>query len=365
MSLLQERFFIMQMHTYQPAYLHALSRRLFESAGATNEVGHIVANILVGANLTGHDSHGVLRVPTYMTRISDGIMNAGAEPTTVRESVTTLVLDGHQGPGHLTAYRAIHKAIEKARTSEICSVSFTRIEHIGRLGHYVEIAAREGFVGIAMVGRGAPNAMKVLPFGGKKGSLGTNPIAICIPTGDEVPFLLDIATSVIAEGKLQVARSKNEHVPENYIVDKNNVPTTDPNDFYNGGYLRTFGGHKGYAFSLAACLMGQLAGNYGEGCPLGYAFMQVININAFTDLTGYQNGMRAFLNEIKKTEPADGVDEVQVPGEFEHHTRKDRLKHGIEIPDTINQQLLEWADHFKVPTNDSIITPEDKAYYIS
>jgi len=355
----------MQMHTYEPAYLHALSRRLFESFGATNEIGHIVANILVGANLTGHDSHGVLRVPTYMRRISDGIMNAGAEPTTVRESVTTLVLDGHQGPGHLTAYRAVHKAIEKARTSEICSVSFTQIEHIGRLGHYAEIAAREGFVGIAMVGRGSSNKMKVLPFGGKKGSLGTNPIAIGIPTGDEVPFLLDVATSVVAEGKLQVARSKNVPVPENYIVDKNNVPTTDPNEFYDGGYLRTFGEHKGYAFSLAACLMGQLAGNYGEGCPFGYAFMQVININAFTDLIGYQEGIRAFLDDIKKSEPADGVDEVQVPGEFEHRTRTHRLKHGIEIPDTINEQLLEWANTFNVSADDSIITNEDKAYYPS
>ncbi|MBT4139883.1 MAG: Ldh family oxidoreductase [Candidatus Latescibacteria bacterium] len=354
----------MQMHTYKPTYLHALTRRLFEVSGATNEVAHIVANILVGANLTGHDSHGVLRVPTYMHRISDGLMNAGTEPTVVRESLTTLVLDGHQGPGHLTAYRALNKAIEKARTSEICSVSFTQIEHIGRLGHYAEIAAREGFVGIAMVGRGAPNALKVLPFGGKKGSLGTNPIAIGIPTGDEVPFLLDIATSVVAEGKLQVARSKNVAVPENYIVDKNNVPTTDPHEFYDGGYLRTFGGHKGYAFSLAACLMGQLAGNFGEGCPFGYAFMQVININAFTDLTGYQGGIRAFLDNIKQSEPADGVDEVQVPGEFEHRNRIHRLKHGIEIPDTINEQLSEWADKFNVATDGSIIEEEDRAYYI-
>ena len=87
------------------------------------------------------------------------------------------------------------------------------------------------------------------------------------------------------------------------------------------------------------------------------------NFNAFTDLTGYQNGMRAFLDNIKKTEPADGVDEVQVPGEFEHRTRMSRLKHGIEIPDTINQQLLEWADHFNVSTDDSIIEQADEAYY--
>lgn len=353
----------MQMHTYQPAYLHALSRCLFEASGSTPDIGHIVANILVGANLTGHDSHGVLRVPTYMQRIADGLMNPAAEPTTVRESLTTLVLDGHQGPGHLTAYRALHQAMAKARTSETCTVSFTRIEHIGRLGHYAEIAAHQGFLCMVLVGRGASNAMKVLPFGGKKGSLGTNPIAIGIPTGDHIPFLLDIATSVIAEGKLQVARSKNVPVPDNYIVDKNNVPTNDPHDFYNGGFLRTFGEHKGYAFSLAACLMGQLSGTRGEGCPLGSAFMQVIDISAITDLEHYQEGNRAFLDDIKATEPADGVNEVQAPGEFEYYNRQQRLKEGIEIPDTINNQLSEWAHHFNVSTNNSIITPEDEAHY--
>ncbi|MDA0710664.1 MAG: Ldh family oxidoreductase [bacterium] len=348
---------------YRPEYLHAWARRLFESSGATRDIAHIVAKILVGANLAGHDSHGVLRVPTYLRRISDGVMDPCGEPTTVRESVTTLVVDGNRGPGHLTAYRALHRAMEKARTSEICSVSFTRIEHIGRLGHYAEIAAREGFVGITMVGRGSANKMKVLPFGGKKGSLGTNPIAIGIPTGDDVPFVLDVATSVVAEGKLQVARSKNLPVPDGMIVDKNNLPTTNPLDFYDGGYLRTFGGHKGYAFSLAACLMGQLSGNYGDGCPFGSTFMQVIDVNTFTDLKEYQEGMRNFLDDIKTTESADEKDPVQIPGEFEHRNRLRRLQNGVEIPDTINHQLAEWSDTLGVPMHDSCIETEDRSYY--
>ena len=353
----------MNIHTFHAPYLHALTRRLFEASGAPNDIAHIVARILVNANLAGHDSHGVLRTPLYLNRISQGHMNAAAEPTTVRESVTTLVLDGNQGPGHLTAYRALHKAMEKARTSEICSVSFTQIEHIGRLGEYAEIAAREGFVGITMVGRGNPNAMKVLPFGGKNGSLGTNPIAVGVPTGDEVPFVLDVATSVVAEGKLQVARSKNLPVADHIIVDKNNIPTTDPHDFYNGGYLRTFADHKGYAFSLLTCLMSHLSGNFGNGSPFGGAFMQVINVNAFTDLTAYREGIRTFLNNMKTTDPADGIDEVQVPGEFEHHNRVQRLTHGIEIPDTINQQLIEWADRLNVSTDLSIAEPEDEMHY--
>jgi uncharacterized oxidoreductase len=352
----------MNIHTYQAARLHSLTRRLFEASGAPNDIAHIVARLLINANLAGHDSHGVLRTPMYLNRISAGRMNPAAEPTTVRETVTTIVLDGNQGPGHLTAYRALHKALEKARSSEICSVSFTQIEHIGRLGEYAEIAARAGFVGITMVGRGNPNTMKVLPFGGRKGSLGTNPIAVGVPTSDEVPFVLDVATSVVAEGKLQVARSKNLPIADHILVDKNNKPTTNPNDFYDGGYLRTFAEHKGYAFSLLTCLLGHLSGNFGGGSPFGGAFMQVIDVNAFTDLNAYREGIRAFLDDMKTTEPADGLDRVQVPGEFEHGNRTHRLKHGIEIPDTINQQLFEWADRLNIST-DFTTENEDETHY--
>ena len=353
----------MQMHTYQPAHLHALTRCLFEASGATPDIACIVAKILVNANLAGHDSHGVLRIPLYLTHISEGSMNPLAEPTTVRESATTLVLDGNRGLGHLTAYRALHQAIEKAQNSEICSVSFTRIAHIGRLGEYAEIAARAGFIGICMVGGGSPNTLKVLPFGGKKGSLGTNPIAVGVPTGDEVPFVLDFATSTVAEGKLQVARSKSLSIPDNFIVDKNNNPSTNPLDFYDGGYLRTFGEYKGYALSLLVCLMGQLSGHRREGQRSGGAFMQVIDISAFTDLNGYQQGIRAFLDAMKTTEPADGVDEVLVPGDFEYRNRTHRLEYGIEIPDTINEQIGEWGGRLKVPVDDSIVEDKDRAHY--
>ena len=353
----------MQMHTYQPAHLHALTRCLFEASGATPDIACIVARILVNANLAGHDSHGVLRIPLYLTNISEGGMNPAAEPTTVRESATTLVLDGNRGVGHLTAYRAVHQAMEKARTSEICSVSFTRVAHIGRLGEYVEIAARGGFIGICMVGGGSPNTMKVLPFGGKKGSLGTNPIAVGVPTGDEAPFVIDFATSMVAEGKLQVARSKNAPIPDTFIVDKNNNPSTNPLDFYDGGFLRAFGEHKGYALSLMVCLMGQLSGAQREGRRSGGAFMQVIDISTFTDLDSYQQDIRAFLDAMKTTEPADGIDEVLVPGDFEYRNRKHRLKHGIEIPDTINEQIGEWADRLKVSVDDGIVEDEDRAHY--
>ena len=171
----------MQMHTYQPAHLHALTRCLFEASGATPDIADIVAKILVNANLAGHDSHGVLRIPLYLTNIAEGGMDPAAEPTTVRESATTLILDGNRGVGHLTAYRAVHQAMEKARTSEICSVSFTRVAHIGRLGEYVEIAARGGFIGICMVGGGSPNTMKVLPFGERKGVWAPIPLRWAFP----------------------------------------------------------------------------------------------------------------------------------------------------------------------------------------
>ena len=193
-------------------------------------------------------------------------MNPAAEPTTVRESATTLILDGNRGLGHLTAYRALHQAMQKARTSEICSVSFTQVGHIGRLGEYAEIAARAGFIGICMVGGGSPNTLKVLPFGGKKGSLGTNPIAVGVPTGDEAPFVLDFATSMVAEGKLQVARSKNLPVPDHFIVDKNNNPSTNAPRFLRWRVFAYFWGAQGLRAFAAGLFDGSAFGE-SRGSP--------------------------------------------------------------------------------------------------
>lgn len=351
-------------HRFQAAYLHATARRLFTAAGAPRHIADDVAEVLVNSNLTGHDSHGVLRVPAYLNGISNGGIVPAAEPKVVQETAVTLLLDGNGGFGHYTARKAMALAIEKAKQAHVCCVSFTRIGHMGRLGEYAEAAARAGCIGLLTYGIGARDSGSTVPYGGAKGTLGTNPIAVGIPTGDDTPFIIDFATSTVAEGKLQVARSKGADLPQGLIVDKHGAPSVKPADFYEGGYLLPFGGHKGYALSLMVCLLGGLAGGFNaEKCAMGGMFMQVVDVSAFTPLETYQRSVRAFLDGLKTTPPAPGFAEVLVPGDFERRARAERLAHGIELPGPIYEQIQACAGKLNVSTDESIIESADVGRY--
>ncbi len=323
-----------------------------------------MARILVGANLAGHDSHGVLRVPTYLQAIQDERLQPAAAPIMLKETPTTLLLDGQNGFGHYTAYRGMALAIEKARQSNICCVNFVRTGHIGRLGEYAEQAARAGCVGLTTVGFGSRQVGgRVTPFGGLAGVLGTNPISVGVPTGDNTPFVLDYATSVVAEGKLQVARSKGLDVPPGYIVDKAGQPTVKTADFYDGGALLPFGNHKGYALSLLICLLGGLSGQFDTAqAGMGGPFIFVMNIEAFTPLATYQQNVRTFLDAIKGT-PSAPDKEILAPGDFEQRNRSERLANGVPLPDTIYQQLRSWAEKLNVPLEDGLVEASDRKRY--
>jgi hydroxycarboxylate dehydrogenase B len=358
---------MIEIYHFPAPYLHALTRRLFTAAGATPTIADEVAMILVNANLAGHDSHGVLRVPTYLRQIEAGQLHPAAEPQIVREGPNTLLIDGRGGFGHYTAQQAMTLALEKAKGENVCCVSFTQVGHIGRLGEYAEMAARSGCLGLIAVGGGSTkNTHRVVAFGGGAGAgvLGTNPIAIGAPTGDDRPFVLDYATSVMAEGKVQVARSKGLPMPEGVILDKRGQPTTNPHDFYDNGYLLPFAGHKGYALSLAVCLFAGLAGNFHpqtQGISGGY--MQVINIAAFVPLATYEQNVRNFLDGMKSLPPGPGVDEILVPGEPEYRSRCQRLAEGVPIPATIREQLEQWAGKLSVPASEEIVEESDRARY--
>lgn len=174
--------------------------------------------------------------------------------------------------------------------------------------------------------------------------------------------MLDYATSVVAEGKIRVARSKGLEVPDGTIVDKDGKPTNNPWDFYEpGGALLPFGAHKGSALLMQPCLLGTLGGNYdfetgrAHGC-----FVMMLDVAWFTDLKTYQKSVRAFLDSIKATDPADGFDEVWAPGDFEIHNRKRRLEEGIEVPDLILEELQKWEDRWGVTLDSVVVREEDK-----
>ncbi len=351
-------------HCFDAGHLHSMARRMFTAAGTPRHIADDVAEILVNANLTGHDSHGVLRIPAYLQRIADGRIHPAAEPRKIKETASTLIVDGGHGFGHYTARRAMQWVIEKARQADVCCASLMRTGHIGRLGDYAEQAARAGCIGLITAGTATRGEGLTAPFGGIKGALGTNPIAVGVPTGDGTPFILDYATSVIAEGKIKVARSTGADLPEGVIIDKHGNPSVKPAAFYDGGFLLPFGRHKGYALGLLVSLLGGLSGEYdGERGRMGGAFLQAINISAFTPLEEYQRAVRATLNGAKAAPPAPGVHEVLVPGDPEQLSRARRMREEIALPDSTYQEIREWAERLGVSLKAEVIEAADVERY--
>jgi uncharacterized oxidoreductase len=341
-------------HRHSASQLQRISEKLFGAAGTPADIAATVSEILIKANLVGHDSHGVQFVPLYLDRIEAGDIAAAASPQIVSETATTLHVDGHKSFGHLTSRQSMAWAIDKARQSAVCCVTFQNTTHIGRVGEYAEQAAKAGC--IAMITAGGASGKgggPVVPFGGASGALGTNPIAVGVPTGDDAPFIIDFATSVIAGGKIMVARSKNAELPPGSVVDKHGNPSVSTADYFDGGFLLPFGGHKGYALSLLFSLLGGLAGDFDdEKAAMGGMFMQVIDVASFTPLAAYQQNVRAVLDGMKAKPPAPGFDEVLVPGDFEHRSRLQRLAEGIDVPEPTYRRLEEWADKLNVVLND-------------
>ncbi len=353
-----------KMHHFHTYHLHAIARAIFVGAGTPQHIADDVAEILIKAHLAGHDSHGVLRIPTYIRRIEEGTIKPSAEPEVVTETDNTIRFDGHGCFGHYVSRLAIRKAIMKAKKAVTCCVNIVNTGHIGRSGEYAEDAAASGCMSLITVGNGGKKIGPVVPFGGAEGVFGTNPIAIGVPTGDDSPFIVDYATSMIAEGKIQVARSKDIELPEGCILDKDGVPSVKPSDFYDGGALLPFGKHKGYALSMFTCLLGGLTGEFDvETGQMSGIYMQVIDVNAFTPVDEYQRGVRAFLDVVKTTPPAPGFDEVLVPGDYESRYRSQHLKDGIEIPDTINTQLQECASKLNISLGKEIVEAADHKRY--
>tara|TARA_Y100000588_G_scaffold287299_1_gene305414 strand:+ start:11786 stop:12871 length:1086 start_codon:yes stop_codon:yes gene_type:complete len=356
---------------YQASYLHVMTRQLFEAAGTPTHIAEVIAETLVGANVAGHDSHGILRIPTYLELIEKEGIDPAAEPEIVRETDTTVIFDGNNGSGLYTARKAVELAIEKAKKNELCRVSIRNNHHIGRLGQWAEIAAHAGCIGwISTGGGGGKRKVGIrgggtLPYGGREGKLGTNPIAIGVPTGDDTPFVLDYATTMIAGGKTAFAESKDADLPEGTIVDKDGNPSVKVSDLTEGGNMLGFGLHKGYALSLFTCLLGGLSGNFDpEQGTMGGTYVQVTDVNSFIPLEEYQVGVRGFLDSIKETPPAEGFTEVLVPGDYEQNSRRERLEMGVEVwPKTVDR-IQEWADKLEVTTGENLVVPaQDEAKY--
>jgi LDH2 family malate/lactate/ureidoglycolate dehydrogenase len=329
------------MQMIEAGRLRQIASDLLEAAGTPPVNAKLIGDSLIDANLAGHDSHGILRLPFYLRSVASGRVNPAAEPRIISQCKATAVIDADYGWGQTAMWLATRIAIELAGEYGIAAASVQHSFHIGRVAPYVESAARAGMIGIAM----ANAAPAVAPFGSRQRILGTNPIAWAAPRANgKEPVCLDVATSMLAEGKLQVARSKGEPIIPGAVLTSDGVPSTDPNDFYNGGALLTFGAHKGSGISLLAQLIGRgISGLDPSGMdgPRGVngPFIIAINIAPFAPLAQFLEATEAQCQAIKASEPASGFDEVLLPGEPELANRDRRSVEGIPIPDSIWENL--------------------------
>ncbi len=337
--------------------LNQMGANIFEAAGVPSDEAQVVAESLVKSNLTGHDSHGVIRIPQYISLLKKGSIVPGAEMEIVRENPNTAVLNGNWGFGQVMARKAMEIAIEKAETNFLASVAMSQSNHVGRLGEYPVMAAERNMIGMMTVNNhGAAQCMAA--WGGIGRRLSPNPMAIGLPTGDDVPVLLDITTAVVAEGKVRVKRNRGEELPEGCIIDAQGNPSTDPNDYYGppGGAILPFGGivgHKGYGIGfILDILAGALS---GAGCSRADAtrfgnavFIFVIKIENFIAADEFKAHVDGLIEYVKSSPKMPGVDEILFPGEIEAKERKKRLENGIFIEDETWGQIVEIAEELGV-----------------
>jgi len=334
-----------------------LGGKIFEGLNVPPEEATWVAELLVRANLAGHDSQGIIRIPQYAQAIKSGQVQPGAPLEIIRESPATALLNGNGGLGQVVARRAMELAIRKAKATTVSAVGVSNLSHVGRLADYTRMAAEQDLLGIMMVNGGSASA-SVAPFGGLAGRLGTNPISIAFPTGGAVPFLLDMATSVVAEGKVRVKRNRGEQAPEGWLLDNQGRPTTDPQAFYQeprGAILPLGGraGHKGFGLALVVEILSGILARAGyaredtDRFSTG-TFIAVIDISAFVDPAEFRTETDALLHYLKSSPTAPGVGAILYPGEPEVGEQQTREREGIPVEAETWQQLQLLAQELGI-----------------
>lgn len=336
--------------------LRSLARRLVEAMGAPPEEAALVAESLARANLAGHDSHGVIRLEQYARMVREGLIAPGAPTTVVQETPATALLNGNWNFGAVVADRAVQLAVRKAREMGTATVSVRDCNHLGRLGEYTLQAAEQGLIAIACVNNHGRGNL-VAPFGGSDARLATNPISIASP-GPDRPLLLDITTSVVAEGKVRLKRNAGVPAPEGWLIDHEGQPTTDANALYREprGAILPFGGvtgHKGYGLAIMVdVLAGALSGagcSQSQTARLGNAiFFTAIDIRRFLPMEQFLQHVRCLVDHVRASPPAPGFTEILMPGEVEFREEERRLRDGIAVDDETWRQIEALAGELGV-----------------
>jgi L-2-hydroxycarboxylate dehydrogenase (NAD+) len=332
-------------------------RKLLLKLGTSEEEADATAEVLAEGDIRGLGSHGILRLPYIIRGLKRKTIIASAKVEVVKETPATALVDGGHGLGHHVATIAMKLAIDKAKKQGIGAVGVFNSNHFGIAGYYAELAMREGLIGLVTTTTDA----LVHPWGGVENLLGTNALAIGLPT--EPPVLLDMAMSVAARGKLVNAMKKGERIPVGWAIDKEGRPTTEPAKALEGA-LSPFGGAKGYGLAfvlelLAGPLVGAAAGGDVVGTlePVkGFStkgdFMIAIDPRAFVTLTEFRAQAKNFIDRIKSSRKAPGIEEIMIPGEPERKIREQRLREGIPITDEVWRELEQISGELGVNLKD-------------
>ena len=341
--------------------LRAFCEEVFLSCGMVREDAAIVADSLVQANLRGVDSHGVTRVGIYVKRLKMGLVNPRPNVKIVHEGPGMLLVDGDNGMGQVVGVRALDLGLDRAGESGGVSVGIRRSNHYGAGSYYVQRAVARDTIAFAY--SNAPPTMA--PWGGVDPYIGTNPYAYGIPAGEHRPIILDMATSIVARGKIILAAERGDSIPEGWAVDRQGNPTTDAREALEGSVL-PFGGPKGYAISLMIDLMaGALTGagfgprvnslydNFDEPQNVG-AFFQLVDIGHFVEPATFKARVDRVIEEIKSSRKAAGTQEIFLPGEIEDRKERERMASGIPIGAETTAELREVGGNCGVDLTDFV-----------
>jgi len=335
------------MNVVDARKLEALVATIFEHAESRPEEARTIARHLVGSNLVGHDSHGVIRVSRYVGYWREGKVRANQEATVTFATDSLALLDGNRGYGQVVGEQAVQIGIDKARACGIALVGLGNVGHVGRVGDWAEMAAAAGQVSLHFVGTTGIGALMV-PFGGSDRRLTLCVMAAGIPCRERHPVIYDVATSTVAEGKVFVARNQGVPLPEGCLIDQDGRPSTDPNALYAGGALLPFGGHKGSGLAIVAELLaGALTGagtsQRREQDMINTMCGVYIDPDRLPDRKGFDAETDAFVDWVKASPPAAPGGEVLLPGDIERRTRALRLQQGIPLDDTTVAEMTAAA----------------------
>lgn len=331
---------------YEAKTMEALGVALLVEGGMSLATAVTVSAHVIGNALRGVDSHGVVRYVQYREQIIDGVFDPAGEPRLDVEHDTSIRVDGGGGHGVPAMQLAAQEVCLRAQQHGMASAAVVNCGHTGRIGAFAEVIARGNCFSMITGGGGhASGNPKVAPYGGREGIMGTNPYALALPGGPTGAVVVDFATSVVAQGKLLAASKTGEAVAPGLILDREGRATTDVKDYYNGGVLLPAAGPKGYGLGLISELLAH--GVLGNARALNW-LMLAIDLDRLAGDEPYAARIETYLDWVKKSAPAEGFDEVLIPGEPERRCMLERERDGIPVDNEVWQELRVWADRSSI-----------------